>query len=309
MITLDKLNERIASEVVTLEDFLRSQTELLDAMKKVQVYFASRTGSVTPKQAEKLLLPAAETSTVITDWPGRIAAALERGPQKAGEIWQNLLADGTPKSKRGTFYQALAMYAKRGDLFHRTGDNGSAYKLVTHKATNGAGRVSWEEKITTVLADGKARTLQEIWDALDLKEKNSVICGRFSVAFRPLRLKGIVKRDENGLYWLASADRRSATPATWKKRANRRRDRSSEFAWKPAILRALQDGKPRDLQEIWDALMKQKHSAQMTRARFNTAMPRMRRVGQIVRDDQGRYTISKGEVLNERSTHNDGGRA
>lgn len=314
MITMDKLNERMAAERIQLEEFVKSQMELLEAMRKVQIYFASRNGGVTPKQAARLLLaePATEPqhrprgSEIVRDWPERIAAALANGPLRAKQLWDMM---DTPQSKRGGFYQALSVGAKQGTLFRRTGGMGAPYELASGKPKRLPGQhrsgQSWEQRICGVLADGKALTLKEVREALKLKD-NHTMRGRLSAAVQPLLKHGTIERDAAGRYTLLKPkqDQRRPAPAAAAKRVSRRNDRSQEFQWTPAILSLLADLKPRRLGEIWDELLALHKDAQLVRSRYNVAVPRMVRAGYLRRDQKGYHALAKGGGSNEGNAHN-----
>lgn len=309
MIGIDRLSERLTAEVAQLDSFIRNQIDILEALKKTQLYFATRNGGVTPKQAEQLLLGSPVNGTpppgIEIPWRKQIMGALQDGPKTTREIWAVLSANGIPHRKRAAFSQALWAMQKNG-IVTRTGFRGTCtYSLPANgkapapAAKERGPRGRWEAIITAAISDGAPRLPAQIWDLIDIGQKDRATRTRFGVTLPYLAKKGTLHKDKKtGEYSLATRRKLIPTPVAKKARGGKPSD---GFGWTPAIRAILADGTPRTLAEIWKE-MEARHAEneQVTRRRFNTAMPRLRAADHVARDKAGRYTLGRRTPHDER---------
>jgi hypothetical protein len=217
-----KTHERISAARTELEQRIQSELELLDALKKVEVFFASASGSMTPVEARTLLLAApgektrsgAESGVHVVSkiappakitWTGYVLATLAEGPQSMHEILhQGSMAGKEPN--RTSVFSAITRLRQTKQVvrvargrYALAGEKAKPKKMGTHAKKSGAPDVRWTLHVPALLADGKARTRPEIFAALEV-EHGALSKKRFGVMMPYLEKNGFVVRDAQGRY-------------------------------------------------------------------------------------------------------------
>jgi hypothetical protein len=218
-----RTHERISAARAELEQRIQSELELLDALKKVEVFFASASGRMTPVEARHLLLAAPDGKTrsgaesgphavnktvrpaTGLGWKEYVLAMLAEGPQSMREmVHQGAMAGKEPN--RSSVYSAIKRMLGTREVV-RMGRGRYALpkakatpkKMGTHAKKGGAPDVRWTLHVPALLADGKARTRPEIFAALEV-EHGALSKKRFGVMMPYLEKNGFVVRDAQGRY-------------------------------------------------------------------------------------------------------------
>jgi hypothetical protein len=217
-----KTHERISAARAELELRIQSELELLDALKKVEVFFASASGRMTPLAARQLLLAApgektrsaAESGVHVvskiappakTTWTDYVLAALAEGPQSVREILHQGSMEGKEPNRTSVFSaitrlrQTKQVVRVARGRYALAGMKAKPKKMGTHSKQSGGPDVRWTLHVPALLADGKARTRAEIFAALEV-EHGALSKKRFSVMMPYLEKNGFVVRDAQGRY-------------------------------------------------------------------------------------------------------------